>query len=92
MQSNNGLHINKKEGKTHILKIIDSFRFMLNPFGDYNYQLADPDINFDWDAVEQVVNNDPTALISGLTLFSRSCLLTRFKPVLSVYQCLLRLV
>ncbi|PHZ12038.1 uncharacterized protein RHIMIDRAFT_139375 [Rhizopus microsporus ATCC 52813] len=32
-----------------------NFRFMLNPFGDYNYQLADPDINFDWDAVEQVI-------------------------------------
>lgn len=32
-----------------------SFRFMLNPAGDYIYQLADPDINFDWETIEQVV-------------------------------------
>jgi hypothetical protein len=28
---------------------------MLNPTGNYIYQLADPDINFDWETIEQVV-------------------------------------
>jgi hypothetical protein len=28
---------------------------MLNATGNYIYQLADPDINFDWDTIEQVV-------------------------------------
>lgn len=28
---------------------------MLNPAGNYIYQLADPDINFDWETIEQVV-------------------------------------
>ncbi|CAO0791694.1 unnamed protein product [Mucor circinelloides] len=28
---------------------------MLNPTGNYIYQLADPDINFDWDTIEQVL-------------------------------------
>ncbi|EPB83462.1 hypothetical protein HMPREF1544_09790 [Mucor circinelloides 1006PhL] len=32
-----------------------NFRFMLNPTGNYIYQLADPDINFDWDTIEQVL-------------------------------------
>jgi hypothetical protein len=32
-----------------------SFRFMLNPTGNYIHQLADPDINFDWETIEQVV-------------------------------------
>ncbi|CEP17430.1 hypothetical protein [Parasitella parasitica] len=32
-----------------------SFRFMLNPSGNYIYQLADPDINFDWETIEQVL-------------------------------------
>ncbi|KAG2229889.1 hypothetical protein INT48_001324 [Thamnidium elegans] len=32
-----------------------NFRFMLNASGNYMYQLADPDINFDWDTIEQVL-------------------------------------
>ncbi|KAI7902709.1 uncharacterized protein BX663DRAFT_531243 [Cokeromyces recurvatus] len=32
-----------------------NFRFILNPIGDYIYQLADPDANFDWDTIEQVL-------------------------------------
>ncbi|CAO3655540.1 unnamed protein product [Mucor fragilis] len=32
-----------------------NFRFMLNPAGNYIYQLADPDINFDWETIEQVL-------------------------------------
>ncbi|KAI8370306.1 hypothetical protein BD560DRAFT_329522 [Blakeslea trispora] len=28
---------------------------MLNPTGNYDFQLADPDINFDWDTIEQVL-------------------------------------
>lgn len=30
---------------------------MLNPMGNYIYQLADPDINFDWETIEQVVSD-----------------------------------
>jgi hypothetical protein len=29
---------------------------MLNPNGNYIHQLADPDINLDWDTIEQVVS------------------------------------
>jgi hypothetical protein len=29
---------------------------MLNATGNYIYQLADPDINFDWETIEQVVS------------------------------------
>ncbi|KAI8085864.1 uncharacterized protein B0P05DRAFT_534029 [Gilbertella persicaria] len=32
-----------------------NFRFMLNPTGNYMFQLADPDTNFDWDTIEQVL-------------------------------------
>lgn len=32
-----------------------NFRFMLNATGNYIYQLADPDINFDWETIEQVL-------------------------------------
>ncbi|KAI9343403.1 hypothetical protein BD770DRAFT_447427 [Pilaira anomala] len=32
-----------------------NFRFMLNAKGNYIYQLADPDINFDWETIEQVL-------------------------------------
>lgn len=32
-----------------------NFRFMLNPAGNYIYQLADPDFIFDWDTIEQVL-------------------------------------
>lgn len=38
-----------------VFTLLCSFRFMLNPTGNYIYQLADPDINFDWDTIEQVV-------------------------------------
>ncbi|KAI9315287.1 hypothetical protein BX666DRAFT_1961215 [Dichotomocladium elegans] len=32
-----------------------NFRFLLDPLGDYTRQLADPDICFDWDEIEQVL-------------------------------------
>ncbi|KAI8973948.1 hypothetical protein BDB01DRAFT_419314 [Pilobolus umbonatus] len=32
-----------------------NFRFILNPNGNYIQQLVDPDINFDWETIEQVL-------------------------------------
>lgn len=40
----------------YFFSFVFSFRFMLNATGNYIYQLADPDINFDWETIEQVVS------------------------------------
>ncbi|KAI8988363.1 hypothetical protein BDF20DRAFT_814509 [Mycotypha africana] len=41
---------------------------MLNPAGNYVYQLADPDINFDWETIEQIL------ISSAETQFCPICL------------------
>ncbi|OBZ83279.1 putative RING finger protein P8B7.23 [Choanephora cucurbitarum] len=45
-----------------------NFRFMLNPTGNYDFQLADPDINFDWDTIEQVLISSTEAQVCPICL------------------------
>jgi hypothetical protein len=35
-----------------------SFRFVVKPFGNYLTNIIEPDSNFDWDSIEQVVRRD----------------------------------
>lgn len=71
------------------IRMCISFRFMLNPTGNYIYQLADPDINFDWDTIEQVVKYiTARSVCLALIMQSSSFPRQRLSPVPSAYRLL----